>query len=385
MWIGACTSSIGTWMQKVAQSWLVLELTKSPFLLGLDAFLGEIPILLFSLVGGVIADRMDRRHVLILSQLIQLSCAFLLAGLIATGAVQVWHILTLSFIVGTAQAFGGPAYQALIPTLVKAEDLPNAIALNSIQFNLARVIGPAIGGLAFTKLGYAWCFALNGVSYIAVIISLVLVSVKYIPSPTGSSILHSMKQGIHFIRSHGSMEALIVLAFCMTALGVPLLTFLPVFAKDVLKGGPDTFTTMLSISGAGAITGALIVAWLGNIRNKGRLALSTLTLLGGLIATFALSKSLALSSVLLFIAGAFLVSVFAMISSLVQLITGDEMRGRVMSVYNVAFRGGMPIGSLLTGYLVPIYSAPTVLAVNGLLLTVLGIYFLTVQRRVATL
>ena len=181
------------------------------------------------------------------------------------------------------------------------------------------------------------------------------------------------------------MEALIVLAFCMTALGVPLLTFLPVFAKDVLKGGPDTFTTMLSISGAGAITGALIVAWLGNIRNKGRLALSTLTLLGGLIATFALSKSLALSSVLLFIAGAFLVSVFAMISSLVQLITGDEMRGRVMSVYNVAFRGGMPIGSLLTGYLVPIYSAPTVLAVNGLLLTVLGIYFLTVQRRVATL
>ncbi|MEO7648951.1 MAG: MFS transporter [Bryobacteraceae bacterium] len=384
-WVGAFTSSIGTWMQKVAQSWLVLEITKSPFLLGLDSFLGDIPILLFSLLGGVVADRMDRRHLLILSQVAQLSCAFLLAALIALGGVKIWQILTLSFIVGTAQAFGGPANQALVPSLVKQEDLPNAIALQSIQFNLARVIGPALGGIAFTSLGYVWCFSLNGVSYVAVIVSLLLLTHKFIPMKATVSVLTSMREGIGFIRNQKAMVALIVLAFCMTMLGVPLLTFLPVFAKDVFHSGPSTFTTLLSISGAGAVTGALIVAALGNIANKGRAVLMMLTFLGGSIAAFALSKSLILSGVILFIAGIALVAVFAMMSSLVQLITVNEMRGRVMSVYNVAFRGGMPIGSLLTGWLVPIFSAPTVLAVNGVLLFALGLYYLLVQREVAEL
>ncbi len=184
LWFGACTSSVGTWMQKLAQSWLVLQISGSPFLLGLDAFLGEIPIFLFSLVGGVVADRTDRRHLLLASQLLQMSCAFVLAGLIAFHLVQVWHILTLSFVVGLAQAFGGPAYLALVPSLVKAEDLSNAIALNSIQFNVARVLGPALGGLALTKLGAAWCFGLNGVSFVAVIISLLLLHVRFVPQTT---------------------------------------------------------------------------------------------------------------------------------------------------------------------------------------------------------
>src|SRR5437762_2338300 len=179
--MGACTSSIGTWMQKVAQSWLVLEMSGSPFLLGLDSFLGDIPIFLFSLVGGVVADRVDRRRLLILSQVIQLSSAFLLAFLYAIGVVRIWHILTLSFVSGTAQAFGGPAYSALVPNLVEPEDLQNAIALQTIQFNLARVIGPAIGGVAFATLGYTWCFSLNGMSFLAVIISLLLLRVKFIP------------------------------------------------------------------------------------------------------------------------------------------------------------------------------------------------------------
>ena len=385
LWIGACTSSIGTWMQKVAQNWLVLDMSKSPFFLGLDAFLGDIPILLFSLVGGVVADRMDRRRLLILSQVIQLSCAFLLAFLIYIGVVKVWHILTLSFMVGTAQAFGGPAYQALVPSLVEPEDLPNAIALQSIQFNLARVIGPALGGIAFTKLGYVWCFSLNGLSYVAVIISLLLLSIKFIPQKAEVSMLTSMKQGIAFIRNQGAMEALIALAFLMTALGIPLLTFLPVFARDVFHGGPSTFTMMLSISGAGAVTGALVVAAMGNIKNKGRVALIMLTFLGLGIVAFAVSKVLIFSYVMLFLSGVALIAVFAMISSLVQLITGNEMRGRVMSVYNVAFRGGMPIGSLVTGWLVPIFSAPMVLAVNGALLFTLGLYFLLIQRKVAEL
>jgi len=385
LWLGSCTSSIGTWMQKVAQSWLVLEMSKSPFLLGLDSFLGDIPILLFSLIGGVVADRVDRRRLLIFSQVIQLSSAFLLAFLYSIGVVKVWHILSLSFVSGTAQAFGGPAYQALYPVLVDPEDLPNAIALQSIQFNMARVIGPALGGVAFTYLGYAWCFSLNGLSFIAVIISLALLRIKFIPEKSGVSVLTSMKQGFGFIRNQGAMVALIVLAFCMTLLGIPILTFLPVFAKDVLHGNAFTFTMMLSVSGAGAVSGSLIVAWLGNIGNKGRVALIMLTCLGALIAAFALSTSVALSCVLLFLAGIALIAVFTLIQSLVQLITGNEMRGRVMSVYNVAFRGGMPIGSLLTGWLVPRYTAPVVLAVNGTLLFLLGLYFLTVQRRVAEL
>src|SRR5882724_8369203 len=218
MWLGACTSSIGTWMQKLAQSWLVLELSGRPALLGLDSFLGEIPILLFSLIGGVVVDRRDRRHLLIASQVVQMSCSLLLATLFYFKVVQVWHILCLSFVVGTAQAFGGPAYQALIPSLVEKKDLPNAIALNSIQFNLARIIGPVLGGIALKYVGSAWCFGLNGLSFIAVIISLSRLHINFKPARTGESILESMKQGFRFIRTQGAMETLILIAFCMTAL-----------------------------------------------------------------------------------------------------------------------------------------------------------------------
>ena len=385
LWIGACTSSIGTWMQIVAQSWLVLEISKSPRMLGLDAFLGNIPIFLFSLVGGVVADRLSRRRLLLASQWVQLTCAFTLATLIATGVVRIWHILTLSFIVGTAQSFGGPAYLALIPTLVEKEDLPNAIALNTIQFNLARVIGPVLGGLALTKFGAVWCFSLNGVSFIAVIISLLMLHMTFKPQPSGASILSDMKQGFFFIRKQGAMEALIVLAFLMTALAIPMITFLPVFAKDVFHGGPSTFTTLLVFSGLGAIAGALLMAAMGNVRKKGRVALLMLMGMGGGMAGFALSKNLALSCILLFLSGVALMSAFTMISSLVQLITSHEMRGRVMSVYNVAFRGGMPFGNLATGWLIPMFSAPVVIAVNGILLVVLGLYLSAAQRRVAEL
>jgi predicted MFS family arabinose efflux permease len=385
MWLGACTSSVGTWMQKLAQSWLVLQISGSPFLLGLDSFLGEIPIFLFSLIGGVVADRTDRRHLLLASQFVQMSCAFLLAGLIAFDVVKVWHILTLSFVVGLAQAFGGPAYQALIPSLVRSEDLSNAIALNSIQFNLARVIGPMLGGLALTKLGAAWCFGLNGVSFVAVIISLLMLQIRFNPERTNDSMLYSMKQGIGFMRKHGAMESLIALAFLMTLLGIPLIVFLPVFARDVFHHGPNTYTLLLSISGAGSVLGALVVAAMGNIRRKGLTALLMLVALGVCMSGFALSKSLLLSCVLLFLGGVALISVFSLVTSLVQLIAVDEMRGRVMSVYNVAFRGGMPIGSLVTGSLVPVFSAPAVLACNGILLTALGLYFLLVHKRVASL
>ena len=385
LWVGACTSTIGTWMQTVAQSWLVLDISKSARMLGLDAFLGNIPIFLFSLIGGVVADRVSRRRLLMASQWVQLTCAFTLASLLALHVVRIWHILALSFIVGTAQSFGGPAYSALIPTLVQKEDVPNAIALNSIQFNLARVIGPVLGGVTMAKLGATWCFTLNGISFVAVIISLMLLHSGFKPQPTGESILASMKQGFSFIRKQGAMEALIVLAFCMTALAIPTITFLPVFAKDVFHGGPTTFTILLVFSGLGSIAGALIVAAMGNARNKGRITLLMLICMGGGMAGFALSKNLIWSCTLLFLSGAALLSAFTMLTSLVQLITSHEMRGRIMSVYNVAFRGGMPFGSVASGWLIPVFTAPFVISANGVLLMALGCYFLVFQRRVAAL
>lgn len=372
-------------MQTVAQNWLVLELTNSPRMLGLDSFLGQIPIFLFSLIGGVVADRMDRRKLLISSQVVQMCCAFLLAALYAYSKVDILHILCLSFVVGFAQAFGGPAYQALIPTLVPPKDLPNAIALNSIQFNLARVVGPMVGGIAWTTLGVAWCFALNGMSFVAVIFSLSLLSFRPTLHKAGISMMESLKEGLRFVRERESMMALIVLAFSMTMLGIPLIVFLPVVVRDVFRLGPTTFTLLLCISGAGAVAGALLVAAFGNIKSRGKLTLLAIVALGILMAGFAVSKNLILSCILLFLAGAALIAVFAMISSLVQLIAPDEMRGRVMSVYNVAFRGGMPIGSIISGELITRTSVELVLAGNGILLAILGFYFLFVQRKVGRL
>ena len=385
MWFGACASSIGTWMQIVAQGWLVYRLSHSAFLLALDQFLGGIPIFLFSLIGGVVADRAERRKILLGSQYVQMATAATLTILVATGAVHVWHILCLSFVSGLAQAFGGPAYQALIPTLVDKEDMPNAIALNSIQFNVAVMVGPALAGQALAKLGEKWCFGLNALSFLAPIFSLTIITARFLPAKTTESMLSSLKQGIAFTRKQSSMEALILLAFCMTALSMPMRTYIPVFVKDIFHRGPETFGNLLALMGLGSICGSLAIASAGNMRHKGKVALSALACLGVGIAGFALSKSLFLSGTLLVLVGASIMAVFATVNSLVQLITTNEMRGRVMSVYNFAFRGGMPLGNLLTGWLVPAFTAPIVLGVNGFLLVLLAFYFLLVQRRLAAL
>jgi predicted MFS family arabinose efflux permease len=385
MWLGACTSSIGTWMQQLAQAWLVYTISGSALFLGLDAFLGQLPIILFSLVGGVFADRKSRRKILVTSQYIQMACAFVLALLVYFGLRQIWPILCLSFVVGTAQSFGGPAYSALVPTLVEPEDLPNAIALNSIQFNLARVIGPVLGGLALTQFGASWCFALNGVSFIAVIISLYMIRVQFTPAKSRESVVASMKQGFGFIRDRTSMVSLIFLAFSMTVIAYPVVAFLPVFAKDVLHAGSTGYSALLASSCAGSVVGALIVAAFARNKNLGRAALIMMLALGVAISSFALSNVIVWSCVFLFVTGAAMISVFAMISSLVQLITADQMRGRVMSVYNVAFRGGMPVGSIVVGAIVQRLGAPPVIAVNGALLVLLGCYFLFVHRRIAAL
>jgi predicted MFS family arabinose efflux permease len=385
MWIGACMSSIGTWMQIVAQGWLIYRLSHSAFLLALDQFLAGIPIFLFSLIGGVVADRTERRKILLVSQYIQMASAAMLTILVAFGLTHVWPILCLSFVSGFAQAFGGPAYQALIPTLVDREDMPNAIALNSIQFNLAVTVGPALAGIALARLGEKWCFGLNALSFLAPVVSLSIISARYLPEKSGESMFKSLEQGIHFIWRQGAMVALIILAFAMTFLSMPMRTYIPVFVKDIFHRGPETYGNLLSLMGVGSIIGSLGVASLGNISKKGRFALSMLMLLGAGIAGFSFSKFLPVSYAMLVLVGASMMAVFATMTSLVQLSVTNEMRGRVMSVYNFAFRGGMPIGNLVSGWLVPAYTAPVVLGVNGFLLILVALYFLLMQRRVAAL
>jgi len=384
-WFGACTSSIGTWMQIVAQNWLVLSLTKSPFYLGLDAFLQQLPIILFTLIGGVLADSRDRRRTLIASQYLQMATSATLALLMYLHVVQVWHILVLSSITGFAQAFGGPAYQSLIPSLVDKKDLPNAVALNSIQFNVARVIGPLLFGatlVVFAKWGYDEpqamnaCFALNALSFVVVINTLMALRVKHIPPPPSKGMRDELQSGLSYVRHHPSLKAFIVLAAATTFLGFALLTFLPVFAQQVFHEGASTYSHLIAFSGLGSIIGALTIAWLGKFKRMGLTALIVQAVYGLLIIAFAASRVMWLSDILLVFTGAALMIVFSTVTSLIQLIAPDEMRGRVMSIYMLAFRGGMPLGSLVSGWLATFLGAPLVIGINGGLLVLVAAYFL---------
>jgi MFS family permease len=380
LWLGALLSSVGTWMQKVAQAWLIVTLTgtASAFYLGLDSFVGEVPILLFTLIGGVVADRANRRHLLLGSQFVQMATAFALATLVFTDRIAVWQILALSFVTGVAQAFGGPAYQSLIPSLVPKETLPNAIALNSIQFNLARVIGPVIAGGALTAFGMVACFGLNGLSFLFVIAAIVALHVKHIPPGVGTGMRDQLRGGLRYVRHQPQLMTLTMLGFISAFLGLPLLTFLPIITKDVFQQDVGLYTQFMTIAGMGAVLGALTVAWVGKHRHMGIMLLVMQALLGLISIGFALSTSIWLSQVLLFAGGAMLVTCFSMTTSLVQLLAPHELRGRVVSIYMVAFRGGSPLGGLISGWLVTqIGSAPYVLALNGGLLIIAALITMT--------
>jgi MFS family permease len=378
LWLGAMTSSIGTWMQKVAQNWLVLTLagSSSAFYLGLDSFLGELPILLFTLIGGVIADRHDRRRLLLTSQYVQMSTAFVLAALVYFDVIRIWHVLGLSAVTGTAQAFGGPAHQSLMPLLIDKKDLPNAVALNSIQFNLARVIGPLLAGAALAAFGMVACFGLNGLSFLAVIAALLALRVRHIPVSSGQRMRDELKGGLRYVRHENALVNLMVIGFATTFLGFPLLTFLPLFARNVFGGDVAEYTHLMAFAGGGAVVGALIAAWLGKFPHMGRALLVIQFAFGAMIVAFAASRVLWISEALLFLAGSLMVMTTAMTMSLVQLSAPNEMRGRVMSIYMVAFRGGMPLGSLAAGWTANQTSAPVVLLVNGALLALVALWFL---------
>ena len=385
MWSGAFTSTTGSFVQEVAQSWLVYQLTNDPLLLGLVIFLNNAPILMFSLLGGVAADRMDRRKLLIVSQIVQMSSAAALAALIWIGHIEIWHILAAAFVTGTGQAFGGPAYQALIPSLIAKKDLPNAIALMSIQFNLAAVIGRPIGGFAAKIFGAAACFGINAASFLVVIGTLLALPRGYAPEKQQQRVWQSLREGVSHVFDNKATLGLVMLAVATAFLGVPLMGLLPVFAKDVFGLGEVGFGALGGAFGAGGVVGALVVAWLGNRERKGRRAVMTQISLGLSVFAFGAVSNLTLAPILLFLAGGSLLAFFASVNSLVQLQAPENMRGRIMSVYNTAFRGSMALGPVVAGALARDYGAPLVVAVEGALLVVIGVWFMATHRAVREL
>jgi predicted MFS family arabinose efflux permease len=378
MWAGAFTSTTGTWTQSVAQSWLVLEMTgsRSAFFLGLLGFLGDLPIMLFSLIGGVVADRIDRRKILLGSQYVQMTCAFILTLLVYFKVVHIGHMMVLVFVAGTAMSFGGPAYQALIPGLVERKVVPNAVALNSIQFNLARVVGPLIAGVTMAALGAGTCFFLNGLSFLAVIAGLYMIRASFLPQKTSASVLEGIRSGFSFIRKRGALWQLSVLGFVSTFCGIPLLTLLPVIAKNTFHFDAKRYSYLVSISGIGSIVGALIYAGLSQRKNHGLLALRVQLMFAVLLAIFAISRFLPLVCLCLFFSGMCLITLFSSINSLVQLSVTEEMRGRVMSIFMLAFRGGMPLGNLVAGYFASRFSPSQTLFALGCVLAATAMAFL---------
>jgi MFS family permease len=308
-----------------------------------------------------------------------------LAILVYANVIEIWHILTLSFITGCAQAFGGPAYQSLIPLLVSKNDVPNAIALNSIQFNLARVIGPLLAGVVlstFATLGYseriamASCFAINSLSFLVVILALQSLHIKHVAPTQSAPILTELKSGVSYVRHEPGIMALVALAAATTFLGFPVMTLLPVFAQQVFQEGVGEYSRMMAFQGAGAVIGALAAAWMGRYRHMGLGMLVAQIIFGTAVIAFAMSRTLWVSYLLLFVCGAMLIVVFSTVTSLVQLVVPNEMRGRVSGIYLVAFRGGMPLGALASGYAASLAPAPAVLTANGILLVAVACYFL---------
>jgi predicted MFS family arabinose efflux permease len=375
LWIGAFMSTCGTFMQALAQGWLVYTMSGSALLLGLDGFLSTGPMLLFSLFGGVIADRVERRKIMLASQWMQMSFALVLAVLIWTKSIRIWHILLLSFLTGSAQSLSGPAYISLLPLLVKREDVPNAVAMNSVQFNLARVIGPALGGVVFAVWGAAACFGFNALSFVAVIIAMLMIRMPPVrPAADNRGILDEMREGFSFVRRRPKLQLLTFLAFAGTFFGMPLFTMLPVVAKSFHMGAKG-LSYLQADYGVGSVIGALFVAATGYAKQKGRLALLLQLAFALLVVAFGLSTSVFFTLLTGFFAGACVVGVVSLYSSLVQLATSDAMRGRVMSIFMLAFRGGMPLGSLLAGSVTERWSLKVALVANGTMLALIAAVF----------
>jgi MFS family permease len=376
-WSGNFLSNIGTWMQNVAQGWLVLTLTNnSAFWLGVVGFAGSIPFLFFTLFGGVVADRVDKRRLLVVTQSVMMVLAFLLAALAFFKVVTVWEVATIAFLNGMAQAMNQPSYQALVPKLVERDDLTNAIALNSAQFNMSRILGPTLGGYAMALIGIAGNFFLNGVSFLAVLWALFRIHYPREVEARHQSMLRSLRAGLSYVRHHAQMFVLMLMMSVLSFLFIPFITFIPYFAREQLHTDASGLGWLMAGSGAGAVLGALTVAWQGVIRHRGR----TIAFGGALgmcvVIAFCYAHYFALNEVLTLAEGFVMIRTISAANVAIQHLSSDEMRGRVMSIYGTCFLGLPPLGSLLAGALSrSIPTAHVLAAMAGMgLLSFLGFY-----------
>ena len=375
-WIGAFLSNIGTWMQAVAQGWLVLQLTNSPFWLGLDAFMATAPGFIFTLIGGVFADLIDRRRLMLYTQIGAGIAAFGLAMLVATNVVNRWMVLGFSFATGCCMALASPSFLAMTYDLVGREDLANAIAMNSTQFQLSRVVGPALAGVAFRFFGLAGCFFANALSFVAVVAALSKVRLQVNPNAAVHSVRdrralwHDLIEGFRYVRNRPRVSSLLMVASVNSFFGAPYFTMVPIYARDIFHLGETGLALMMGTAGAGALIGALLVAYLGDFRRKGWFVLGGSILFGICISNFALTTRLSLSLTFLFGLGFALVVSVALINTLLQKLVTDEMRGRVMSMFILSFLGTMPIGNIVAGTVSSHYGPQRTLAVGGLVVTV---------------
>lgn len=356
---GQLVSLVGSWMQTTAQGFLVFQLTGSPAYLGLVAFAAGVPSWLFMLFGGVVADRLPRRTLLMITQSAMMLLAFILAGLTFAGIVQPWQIVVLAFGVGVANAFDAPARQSFVLELVDREHLSNAIALNSTMFQMSTVVGPAVAGLVYALFGPAWCFLINGLSYLAVIAALWMMQIRPQPEKTArKSTTEELKEGLTYVVRHSLIRTLILIATFVSLFGLAFVTLLPAWAVDVLGGDATTNGLMQSARGVGALIGALMIASLGNFRWKGKLlTIGTFAFPLTLIA-FAFIRSVPFALLALVAAGWGFMVLFNMLNTLVQGLVADDLRGRVMSIYTLTFFGGMPIGALWAGAVAEQFSEP---------------------------
>ncbi len=379
-WAGAFLSNTGSWMQTVALGWLVLQLTDSPFWVGFVSFAGLSPSLFLSLFGGVLADRLDRRRLLLTTQTAMMVFTGMLATLTALHLITVPLIIVLSFLTGFATALNTPAQQAMIADLVPAEVLLNAISLNSVQFNLARVIGPACAGLIIGWINMAACFYINSFSFVALIAALLIIRVApQRPLPTRSFWRH-LGEGIHYVRGHPLLLLVLVTAAMLSLFCLPYIVLMPVFARDVLQAGPDGLGYLMASAGAGAVMGGLSLAALGNVRDKARLALRAGIVLSVAVIAFTFSRHLYLSFVLLVVAGGSMVMCVATLNTLLQLAVDPAMRGRVLSMYALGLFGLAPVGSLQAGTLAHFIGTPLAVAAgSGLSLLFLTAALLRLQ------
>ena len=347
---GQLVSLAGTWMQSAAQGYLIYQITRSPVYLGYVSFASGIPTWLFTLYGGVIADRVSRRALMIITQTSMMILAFILAALTFTGVVQPWHILLLAFLLGVAQAFDAPARQAFVLEMVEREDLTNAVALNATMFNLAVAVGPAMGGLTYAAFGPGWCFTLNGLSFIAVIVALALMKLKAL-APVGrrGSPMLELREGLRYVVHHQYIGVLIAMIGVSGLFGASLFSLFPAWAVAVLHGNETTNGLLLSARGVGALIGALFIASLGRFRFKGRVLTFGSFAFPILMLVFSALRGLPFSLLTLVAVGFAQILTFNLINALVQTQAEDRYRGRVMGVYSLVFFGSMPIGALVAG------------------------------------